>query len=203
MSMGYTNGEAANDTRRVFDAIFRALASESRRAILRQLSDRSPREIQDILPPDDGAQSHDTAIHFHHVHLPCLREASLIRDRGDRIGRTGHPIWNSAAFHELLGRSETSHPDAFGAFTHPLCRATSYVLTQRSSRMTRAELARELPEVLPEHADDPFLAVRLHHVHLPMLDAAGVIDYDANEALVSYNDNPLVPLVVDVLRDIG
>lgn len=45
------------------------------------------------------------------------------------------------------------------------------------------------------------LAVRLHHVTLPMLDEAGAIDYDAADHRVEPQDGELVSQVIELLHE--
>ena len=41
------------------------------------------------------------------------------------------------------------------------------------------------------------LRIRLHHCHLPMLDEAGLIDYDVENKHVSLSDNPRTEAVLE------
>lgn len=45
------------------------------------------------------------------------------------------------------------------------------------------------------------VAIRLHHVSLPKLDEAGVLDYDAEENVVRYSPTPDVESLLDYLRE--
>lgn len=86
--------------------------------------------------------------------------------RGDGVT----PILTPAEYHRLLSSRERA--------------AALEVLEERSGPVAVDDLAGEIAEyaettATKEPLDEEGLAVRLHHVDLPMLDAMGVVDYDA------------------------
>lgn len=60
-------------------------------------------------------------------------------------------------------------------------RTAANVLAEQSSSLTLSELATELAarETAAENVSQRTLEVRLHHVHLPLMDDVGVLDYDS------------------------
>jgi DNA-binding transcriptional ArsR family regulator len=48
--------------------------------------------------------------------------------------------------------------------------------------------------------DADALASTLHHHHLPKLDDAGVVEFDREEGVVSYDSHPLVERCLDVAQ---
>lgn len=58
-------------------------------------------------------------------------------------------------------------------------------LVDRSSPVSVAGLAADLVEDADEPVDVDRAQVRLHHVALPKLDDAGLVDYDADERVVA------------------
>lgn len=67
----------------------------------------------------------------------------------------------------------------------------------------------ELDALLPEWADrcpgrpdgrEP--AVEAHHLHLPKLDAAGVVDYDRSRRTIRYLGHPFLESCLDCLREL-
>lgn len=62
-----------------------------------------------------------------------------------------------------------------------------YVLYQRTGPLGVADLAAEVASL--EDADPERVATALHHVHLPRLDAAGVVEFDGERAQVRLADH--------------
>ncbi|WP_135362612.1 DUF7344 domain-containing protein [Halosimplex halophilum] len=65
--------------------------------------------------------------------------------------------------------------------------------------------ALELPALVEAVAtecgvDADALRSTLHHQHLPKLDEAGIVDFDREEGVVSYDPHPLVERCLDVAQ---
>lgn len=80
-------------------------------------------------------------------------------------------------------------------------RSVVAVLSDRNSPIELRELATAVTETASDPDDGPPNATRevvttLHHVHLPKLDAAGVIDYDSEtNTVVPRRTAALVPAI--------
>jgi DNA-binding transcriptional ArsR family regulator len=67
-------------------------------------------------------------------------------------------------------------------------RTTLQVLSDTSQDITVAELAMRVSRRLPTETPTDRIEIRLHHVHLPMLADAGVVDYDRESKRVSLEE---------------
>lgn len=53
----------------------------------------------------------------------------------------------------------------------------------------------------PDHAED--VAAALHHVHLPKLQADGVVDYDCRTRVVRYREDDLLERHLELAEELG
>lgn len=132
---------------------------------------------------------------LHHVQLPMLEEADLIdwdRDK-ETVTTTGHPaLWNPH-FKRII-ETETEEWSAVVAnLADTQRRIILAALAGQDGPLSRNELAHEVltrnPDGDPQSDMETFL-VSLHHVHLPKLADAGLIEYDADTKTVTYRGHP-------------
>ena len=132
-----------------------------------------------------------------HVHLPKLAQVDLVAwDRpGATVSTTDHPLHDDAQFHSLLAAEPEHWERAVTVHSDERRRATVAALDSRTGPVTREELAREVADadgdVSPSQARE--VAVQLHHIHLPKLDEAGVVEYDADAGTVRRTGEATIP----------
>ena len=86
---------------------------------------------------------------------------------------------------------------AFGLLADRRRRAVVEVLrTAPRGSLAASDLVDAVAAVCEADADD--LAPTLYHRHLPKLDEAGVVDYDAEAEVVSYDSDPLIERCLDL-----
>ncbi|MWG34234.1 DUF7344 domain-containing protein [Halomarina oriensis] len=78
------------------DRIYRLVADDERRTLLGVLADTDRVAVEDLrvaITDDDGDPQH-ADIRLHHVHLPKLEDADLVRRDDDAVGLTdrGHTV---------------------------------------------------------------------------------------------------------------
>jgi DNA-binding transcriptional ArsR family regulator len=179
-----------------------ALANETRQQIVRILREQpgsvSEADLAERLAAtsDSGDGTSDTVaslrIHLHHVHLPKLADGGLVeRDREERtVAATDHPVYDSA---RVGGATSTDGRDSIASLpVDDSRREILAIVESENGALSRGALARELasrgangrpPESL---VDD--IEVRLHHYHLPKLEADDFVEYDRDDATVARPD---------------
>ncbi len=199
------------------DSLFRCLASRDRRQLLGILSERAPdaltrRDLATYLTPGylenpgERASSEEiqqALLDLHHVHLPALEAAGLI-DRDETrvtVAITDHPAFDDEGVVAVVRGEATADSDSldalFAALADPRRRTILDVLSHQFGPIHVETLARELgaderdvPESEVSTGTVDRMLARLHHVHLPRLSAAGLIEYDVAEQRVAYEGHP-------------
>lgn len=197
--------------------VFSCLADGERRRLLGILYDRSERspterELVDHLVPESQENSNDedasethrqTVTGLHHVHLPKLENAGLVERDSDRgtVSLTEHPALRDTGIVEVIRGETNADADEldtlFGALGDSRRRSILDVLSHQFGPIRLETLARELgakerdtAERLVPVEDVQRILVSLHHVHLPMLSKAGLIEYDRDAETVAYEGHP-------------
>lgn len=167
--------------------------TDRRRAILACLLDDAPLRVPTLaerLAADDAAASAPdpeavdrVAANLHHVHLPALEAVGLIdRDRAaGTVAPSDHLLYDDPDFRRFLA-ADDGLDDLVECLADDCRRAVLKVLDEREEPITRDDLARAAAPPLSARAEE--LRVDLHHVHLPKLDAMGLLEYDASTAIV-------------------
>lgn len=183
------------------------LTDRRRRQILRLLEDQSgsltERELAERLVVAGGAESIEDVsdatiegvrIRLRHVHLPKLDDAGLLSwsERKGTVDTAGHPIYDDPEFQRLLDMEDDDWDDVVGSMIDDRLRRVLAVLEASDDGMRRDELAHR---VAAREADgglwgDDVEAVRteLHHVQLPKLQGAGLVEYDVDDGTITYQD---------------
>lgn len=91
--------------------------------------------------------------------------------------------------------TETRAPDYYRLRSSQQRRAAIEVLSGETERLSIDDLAREVTARTPVDRTLDQVKVRLHHVDLPMLADAGVVDYDREERTVTVTE-PVSDLLV-------
>lgn len=140
-------------------------------------------------------------VRLRHVDLPKLADAGLVawdEDDGTVTAAAYPPPYDGTGLHDsAFGRVDEREDDegTAVAVNVPEGRrgAVLTILESRNAPQRRDDLAREVAareadgEPSTEVVEE--VQVTLHHVHLPKLDDAGLIDYDADEGMVSATDH--------------
>lgn len=167
--------------------------TDRRRAILACLLDDAPLRVPTLaerLAADDAAASAPdpeavdrVAANLHHVHLPALEAVGLIdRDRAaGTVAPSDHLLYDDPDFRRFLA-ADDGLDDLVECLADDCRRAVLKVLDEREEPITRDDLARAAAPPLSARAEE--LRVDLHHVHLPKLDAMGLLEYDASTTIV-------------------
>lgn len=187
--------------------VFEGLTSLRRRRILAILVDGSdPVEVTELarrlaaveegcLPTTVSDEATDELlIDLQHVQLPALVEAGLLdRDEGEEtVVAADHPAFDDPAFRHLV-ESRGDVDDVVDTLASERRRLVLAVLQARDEPVGRSALAREVAayqrnESSPSAVEE--VEVTLHHVHLPKLEAVGLVERDAEAETVRYLRHP-------------
>jgi len=181
----------SEDAVRGADAALAALADERRRTTLSELLDARGRTSIDVLatrvaaaeadvPVLDTERHRDVAVNLRHRHLPKLDDAGLIdlgdggvvaTDRAERIDRV------------LAAVEDVASPDAaLEALADSRRRSVVASLDGADGTIPLDVLTARVAAGSDDDRDG--IAIDLHHRHLPKLDDAGLVAYDAEERRV-------------------
>ncbi|SDR41896.1 DUF7344 domain-containing protein [Natronobacterium texcoconense] len=197
--------------------VFRALADESRREVLRLAYERSPDGIGkndlalevaavtndkpvDAVSDDD----HDRAlIDCTHRLLPALRDADLVTVDDGTVTTTDHWAYDDPEIVEIVsGRTDASSDEldaAFHALAEPRRLAALSALSDANRPLTTAELARAVAareaatterDVTQDRIDR--VHTSLVHGHLSTLSDVGLLEYEADSDRVSTSEERIV-----------
>lgn len=144
--------------------------------------------------PDDAVRS--VRVELVHAHLPALAEADLVAwdDDDGTVAAGTHPILDEPGFQRLLEREGASWDELLDCLADERRRTVVAVLRARGEATPRRALAHEV--VAREEGGDPSAEAvestlrSLHHVHLPKLEAAGVVEIDRDAGTVADADHP-------------
>lgn len=180
---------------------------DRRRRVVEVLNDRSTpvteRELATELaggpePWREDARE-EARIYLRHVDLPRLADAGLVAwDEPDgTVTSAAEPPVDGSRFERATGTPDDRGDDVVGDASVERRRAAMTVLESRDGPQERADLAREVAAL--EADGEPAIGaveaveVALHHVHLPKLERAGRLEYDAEEGMVSRDDSGRPP----------
>jgi len=185
----------SEDGDRETDAVLQSLADRRRRAALTQLLAARGSTPVDILAtrvaaaepggkPVDAERRRDVALDLRHVHLPHLDAVGLIDLSDDGAIATER----AARFERALGLADgVADPDAaIDALADHRRRAVLRHVASNDGAMDLDALATRI--AAESGADRDAAAIELHHSHLPKLDDAGFLAYDAGDHRVEGTD---------------
>lgn len=198
--------------------VFAAIAASARRELLKLLLVRdlpvTERECVAHLaatghrptsrvPAADRQTLHTALIH---THLPVVEDAGLINwDRDTETVKTApHPAFDDPRFWLLLESEAEGLDAALTQLANDRRRVLLTDLRNAETAKTRRDLARELlssDETGLDPGSDGVDEVRasLHHVHLPPLDDADLIEYDSEADRATYRDHPALEEVFTII----
>ncbi|WP_416838381.1 hypothetical protein [Haloferax sp. DFSO52] len=187
----------------------RALDSPLRRRVMQVLLERREVEFAELssllsalpenAPFDDSSFTHQAMVTtLHHTHIPKLEASGLIsrnRDTG-ALAVTLHPdIYRGPLTEHLLSSVDPAVWTAVAAVHRDEKRgAVLSLLSQSEQTQTLESLASRLAESSPPEVGrsvgigetETDERITLHHVHLPVLDQVGLVDYDTTSGIVTY-----------------
>lgn len=139
-------------------------------------------------------------------HLPLLAAAGLIEhdEHGDVVRPGDHPVFSRPCFEPSRLRGDPTPWRALAAVVgRPRRQVAVRALAQLEAptdidRLARAVTAEFVGEVAPDAPVIDDVATRLHHVDLPILARAEVIDYDARARRVEAVSTGVLPVPVTV-----
>jgi len=200
--------------------VFEAISTSVRRELLRFLLVRDDPVTEerfvghlagtDRYPMAEGAVAERQTIHTDLVHtqLPVLADAGLITwDRDATAVETApHPAFDDPRFRLLLDAEADDLDAALSSLAIDQRRALLTILRDAQVSITQTDLAREFlrsdeTEFEPDqNAVDDVLA-SLHHVHLPALGDAGLVEYDRKASRVAYTGHPAVEEIFTIIYE--
>ena len=98
------------------------------------------------------------------------------------------------------GESRVDVPTVLRLLSDPLCR---FILLQLSAEPANTLHFDDLVDRYVERfgeVDRETLEVQYHHAHLPALETAGVVDFDAESGAIRYDPDPLVDELLEVVE---
>lgn len=200
--------------------VFKALAASSRREILRLLLARDePVTEHDLVshlvaiergvaPTESIAGRHTIHVDLVHAELPALVDAGLIvRDRDNAtVDTTTHPAFDDSRFQLLLEAELKGLDAALRTVANERRRVILTVLRDASTSLTRRELASRLlrsaeTDLEPDTNAVEDVTTALYHVHLPVIDDAGLIEYDPETGRTTYTGHPALEEVFAMIYE--
>ena len=194
------------------NSIITAVADGRRRRTLEILRDRTGFLDEDELATNLAAtetgkrlfevtkeEFRETLVSLRHTHLPALADANLVEwdDRSGVVSATDHPVHDDPKFARILNVEADDWDEVLGNLADGRRRIVLSAISAADGAVDREALARSVAarehgvsevEVPPRDARD--VLVSLHHVHLPKLDEAGLVEYDRETETVAYAGHP-------------
>lgn len=125
---------------------------------------------------------------LYHVALPRLVAAELVSHDGQLVeSRLAEGTANRPELRAFVEADRTQTAQYLKLLCNEERRAALTVLSTAETRMELSTLAESIAASSDSHFDDhqiQSLRVSLHHLHLPKLDQAGLVDYDPDEHVV-------------------
>lgn len=187
-------------------SVFATMAEERRRLVVVVLHEQ-PRP----LPVDDLASfvaARETGSHpkrvpdetrrrvelsLHHVHLPNLVAAGLIRQEDGAVALASNPTADLAVDLALASSGSTVDSpgdEVFEVLGHRQRLAAVAVLQSAGEPWRLADLADRVAAAVGPGVSADRAAVSLDHLHLPQLAEAGIVTYDRDDQRVTFDGLP-------------
>lgn len=197
------------------NGVLKALTDGRRRRLLALLLDRTDPVDEEELAVHLAAAEHGTSLlrvdettvepirsDLQHVQFPVLEDANLVvRDaNAGTVTTTDHPALQDPKLRHIVETEVDDWDAVLECLASRRRRIVLSVLVAREPPVGRTTLmsavaAREQDGPVDPGEVEPTrnLRVDLHHVHLPKLADAGLIDYDPDAGTAAYDGHPEVP----------
>ena len=189
--------------------IFDALASARARRVVGELRFRSgpvspedlaaalARETRDRQSEAGGDEERRILLSLTHSVLPALEDCGLVERTDAGVVATDHPILSDPAVRRLLDSDDDAVDRIFRALSSTRRRHVLSILERRDAGLELRSLGEAVVErereLASADADAPTVdevCASLHHVHLPALEAAGLIETVGDGDRVTYVGHP-------------
>ena len=196
-------------------AAFDCLSNRRRRVALSVLGSRDGLPVADLAAEvadryDDGTTEDAVRVSLHQVDLPKLEAAELVERDDETVRATDHPVFADPAVQRAIDPpTDDEHLDAvYGALADTRRQHTLRVLSEMRHALAPREVsvlvaARETddsPHSVPAETIGRVHA-SLHHVHLPKLARAGLVERRDDDTLTDdVADLPVTWCHTDVER---
>jgi DNA-binding transcriptional ArsR family regulator len=189
------------------NGVFEALAAGRRRGVLRVLDRVERASVLDLathvvaeeedcsLLAVDRADAEALVAEFEHVHLPRLTAADLVTRSDDgTVTITDHPALADPKLARLIETRADDWDDVMASLTDKRRRLVLTTLSRAGEPVETVDLAMAVVSAArggaeTESAVEGTLQA-LHHVHLPKLADAGLVERDEGAGTVSYEGHP-------------
>lgn len=198
------------------DVVFDALSVGWRRRVLAVLAEaggpvraaelvrRTAASASGATPVPGGRYQRRRRRTLRHVHLPALANAELVTwdYSGGTVAPSDHVLYDLPDLDRVLSPDDRWN-EVYRCLAAARRRWVLAILDDADDPLARSTLAAELFATDPaggrssESVDDVLAA--LHHVHLPRLDAAGLVTYDRDRRTVALIDDPWLAAVLEIL----
>lgn len=184
--------------------VLNALAHPRRRmtlSLLDRLEDPDVAELAVNLAADEAEtiplQVDPTAVEqariaLEHCHLPKLVEQDLVTWEDGRVTTTSHPALDDPTVETVVESESSEWDDVLAALADTRQCAVLTAVAAADGPMDRQALAGEIADRLSDDYSVDEAELDLHHSHLPALEDAGLVTYDAAAETVSYDGHPVV-----------
>lgn len=188
------------------NTVFKALAHQRRRTVLRileRVTRASPEELATHLVAEEGekplvdvTRQEVERVHqcLAHNHIPQLMDATLVTHEDGVVMTTQHPALRDPKINAMIGTDAPDWSEVLANLADKRRRIMLTALYRNEGPMDRRELAAEVTEKVQGDNDSEVVIDDVlqesHHIHLPKLEAAGLITYDVSDHSVTYEGHP-------------
>lgn len=181
------------------NAVFDALAHRRRRVSLRVLERTdgvTPAELATRVVAAEGDAQGGTRqerdpeavrVSLEHAHLPKLEAAGLVTRTDEGVTTTRHPALRDRRLGSIVASDAPDVDDVLDCLADERRRILLATLVRNDAPMDRRALAIAVSETTWNDAEGAAsverVLVDLHHVHIPKLEAAGLVDVDESETV--------------------
>lgn len=127
-----------------------------------------------------------------HTILPKLTEENLVAREDGRVTTTSHPALEDPTVAMLVESDADEWDDVLAALADARRCVVLAAVHAADGPTDRSTLAAEVSDLLAGDVSPGAVERELHHMHIPALEAAGLLTFDAEAETVSYDGHPVV-----------